>query len=90
MTDPLAASHFTDSSNVHKWTLLVLATGAFLIVLDATAVSAAALSLTLTLFRSDRERAAATSVFAFVSNGGGALALLLGGSLTSALNWRWV
>jgi EmrB/QacA subfamily drug resistance transporter len=53
-------------------------------------VSAVALSLTMNLFTETRDRAKAIGIYSFVSTGGGSLGLLLGGTLTSALNWHWV
>jgi EmrB/QacA subfamily drug resistance transporter len=58
--------------------------------LGGAVVSAAALSLTLNLFTEASERAKAIGVFGFVSAGGGSIASLLGGTLTSVLNWHWI
>ena len=52
--------------------------------------SAVALSLIVTLFTEPAERAKAMGVFGFVAAGGGTIGVLLGGVLTSALNWHWV
>ena len=52
--------------------------------------SAAALSLIVTLFTEPTERAKAMGVFGFVAAGGGTIGVLLGGILTSALNWHWI
>jgi len=58
--------------------------------LGAAVVSAVALSLTINLFVQTHERAKAMGIYGFVSTGGGSLGLLLGGTLTSALNWHWI
>ena len=58
--------------------------------LGGAVVSAVALSLALNLFLEPRERAKAIGVFGFVSAGGGSIALLLGGTLTSVLSWHWI
>src|SRR5262245_58929200 len=52
--------------------------------------SAVALSLIVTLFTEPAERAKAMGVFGFVAAGGGTIGVLLGGILTSALNWHWI
>jgi EmrB/QacA subfamily drug resistance transporter len=52
--------------------------------------SAVALSLIVTLFTEPAERAKAMGVFGFVAAGGGSIGVLLGGILTSALNWHWI
>jgi EmrB/QacA subfamily drug resistance transporter len=48
-----------------------------------------ALSLLATTFTDPKERGKAFGVFGAVAGGGGAVGLLLGGILTSYLNWRW-
>src|SRR5262249_21352530 len=53
-------------------------------------VSAVSLSLMMTLFTEPAERAKAMGIFGFVSSGGGALGVLLGGVLTGLLNWHWI
>lgn len=53
-------------------------------------VSAVALSLIMNMFQDGAERAKAMGVYGFVCAGGGSLGLLLGGTLTSALNWHWI
>jgi EmrB/QacA subfamily drug resistance transporter len=58
--------------------------------LGGAIVSAVALSLMMTLFTAPAERAKAMGVFGFVAAGGGSIGVLLGGLLTSALNWHWV
>jgi EmrB/QacA subfamily drug resistance transporter len=52
--------------------------------------SAVALSLIVTLFTEPADRAKAMGVFSFVAAGGGTIGVLLGGVLTSALNWHWI
>jgi EmrB/QacA subfamily drug resistance transporter len=53
-------------------------------------VAALAVALIITLFPDPRRRTRAVGIYAFVSASGGALGLLFGGMLTSALNWHWV
>ncbi|MDQ2716142.1 MAG: DHA2 family efflux MFS transporter permease subunit [Chloroflexota bacterium] len=53
-------------------------------------VSAVALSLIMNLFPDPDGRAKAMGVFGFVAAGGGSIGVLLGGILTSALNWHWI
>lgn len=53
-------------------------------------VSAVGLSLIMDLFTSPGDRAKAMGVFGFVAAGGGSLGVLLGGVLTSALDWHWI
>lgn len=52
--------------------------------------SAVSLSIIMNLFYEPSERAKAMGVFGFVAAGGGSLGVLLGGFLTSALNWHWI
>src|SRR3954452_10376792 len=52
--------------------------------------SAVSLSLMMSLFTEERERAKAMGVFGFVAAGGGSIGVLLGGVLTSALDWHWI
>lgn len=58
--------------------------------LGGAVVSAVALSLIMALFTEPAERARAMGVYGFVCAGGGSVGVLLGGVLTSALNWHWV
>jgi len=53
-------------------------------------VVAVALSLITSMFPSDAGRAKAIGIYGFVCAGGGCSGLLLGGALTSALNWHWI
>jgi MFS family permease len=53
-------------------------------------VSAVGLSITMNLFTEPGERAKAMGIFGFVASGGGSVGVLLGGILTSALNWHWI
>ncbi|HET9390662.1 MAG TPA: DHA2 family efflux MFS transporter permease subunit [Steroidobacteraceae bacterium] len=53
-------------------------------------VSAVALSLIMNLFVEPDERAKAMGIYGFVCSAGGSIGLLLGGVLTSSLNWHWV
>jgi EmrB/QacA subfamily drug resistance transporter len=56
----------------------------------AAIVSAVGLSLMMSLFTEPAERAKAMGLFGFVASGGGSIGVLLGGVLTSALNWHWI
>jgi EmrB/QacA subfamily drug resistance transporter len=58
--------------------------------LGAALVSPAALSLVTNTFREGSERNRALGVWGAVAGAGGAAGVLLGGILTSGLNWRWV
>ncbi|HVC79172.1 MAG TPA: DHA2 family efflux MFS transporter permease subunit [Chloroflexota bacterium] len=58
--------------------------------LGGAVISAVALSLIMNLFTEPAERAKAMGVFGFVTAGGGSIGVLLGGILTSALNWHWI
>jgi EmrB/QacA subfamily drug resistance transporter len=57
--------------------------------LGGAVVSAVALSLIMDLFTEPGERAKAMGVYGFVCAAGGSIGVLLGGTLTSALNWHW-
>jgi EmrB/QacA subfamily drug resistance transporter len=58
--------------------------------LAGAVASAVALSLIVTLFTEPAERAKAMGFFGFVAAGGGTIGVLLGGILTSALDWHWI
>jgi len=58
--------------------------------LGGAVVSAVALSLIMDLFTAPDERAKAMGVYGFVCAGGGSIGVLLGGLLTSLLNWHWI
>ena len=58
--------------------------------LGGAIVSAVALSLIMNLFSEPTERAKAMGVYGFVCAGGGSIGVLLGGLLTSTLNWHWI
>jgi hypothetical protein len=53
-------------------------------------IEATALSQIAAMFPLGAERAKAVGVYSFVCAGGGSIGLVLGGLLTSVLNWRWV
>lgn len=53
-------------------------------------VVAAALSLLLNTFPTDAERARVAGLFGFVSVGGSTIGFMLGGVITSMLNWHWI
>ena len=58
--------------------------------LGGAVVSAVSLSLIMNMFTDNAERAKAMGVYGFVCAAGGSIGLLLGGTLTSALNWHWI
>jgi EmrB/QacA subfamily drug resistance transporter len=58
--------------------------------LGGAVASAVSLSLMMGLFTEPAERAKAMGVFGFVAAGGGSLGVLLGGVLTSSLDWHWI
>src|SRR5882724_8723254 len=58
--------------------------------LGGAVVSAVSLSLFMNMFTESGERAKAMGVYGFVCAAGGSIGLLLGGVLTSALNWHWI
>ena len=58
--------------------------------LGGAVVSAVALSLIMNLFPEPADRAKAMGVYGFVCAGGGSIGVLLGGLLTSGLNWHWI
>jgi EmrB/QacA subfamily drug resistance transporter len=58
--------------------------------LAGAVVSAVALSLIMSLFTVPSERAKAMGVYGFVCAAGGSVGVLLGGILTSSLNWHWI
>ncbi len=58
--------------------------------LGGAVVSAVSLSLIMNMFTESGERAKAMGVYGFVCAAGGSIGLLLGGVLTSALNWHWI
>ena len=58
--------------------------------LGGAVVSAVALSLIMDLFTDSAERAKAMGIYGFVCSAGGSIGVLLGGFLTTALNWHWI
>src|SRR5690348_7890942 len=58
--------------------------------LGAALLSPGALSILTTTFAEGRERNLALGIWGAVSGSGGAAGVLLGGALTSALNWSWI
>ena len=58
--------------------------------LGSAVFSAVALSLIMMLFTEPAERAKAMGVYGFVCASGGSIGVLLGGVLTSALDWHWI
>ena len=58
--------------------------------LGAALLAPAALSILTTTFSEGRERNVALGVWGAASGSGGAVGVLLGGALTSALSWSWI
>src|SRR5579862_4926355 len=58
--------------------------------LGAALLSPAALSILTTTFKEGRERNIALGVWGAASGSGGAAGVLLGGVLTSSINWSWI
>jgi EmrB/QacA subfamily drug resistance transporter len=58
--------------------------------LGGAVVTAVALSLIMDLFTDPTERAKAMGIYGFVCSAGGSIGVLLGGLLTTALNWHWI
>jgi EmrB/QacA subfamily drug resistance transporter len=58
--------------------------------LGGAVVTAVALSLIMTLFTDGAERAKAMGIYGFVCSAGGSIGVLLGGFLTTTLNWHWI
>ena len=53
-------------------------------------VTAVALSLIMSIFTNDAERPKAMGIYGFVCSAGGSVGVLLGGFLTTTLNWHWI
>jgi EmrB/QacA subfamily drug resistance transporter len=58
--------------------------------LGAALMSPAALSILMTTFEEGKERNLALGIWGAVAGSGGAAGVLLGGALTSELNWSWI
>ena len=58
--------------------------------LGGAVMNAVALSLIVSLFTTRGDRARALAIYGFVCASGGSIGVLLGGLLTSTLNWHWV
>jgi EmrB/QacA subfamily drug resistance transporter len=58
--------------------------------LGAALIAPAALSIITTTFKEGAERTKAMGVWAAIAVGGGAVGLVLGGVLTTALSWPWI
>jgi EmrB/QacA subfamily drug resistance transporter len=58
--------------------------------LGGAVVDSVSLSLIMNLFTETADRTKAMGVYGFVCSGGGCLGALLGGVLTSDLNWHWI
>lgn len=53
-------------------------------------VTPVALSLIMNMFTAPADRAKAMGIYGFVCSAGGTIGTLLGGLLTTALNWHWI
>src|SRR4051812_31599866 len=58
--------------------------------LGGAVVTAVALSLIMDLFPETGDRAKAMGIYGFVCSAGGSIGVLLGGFLTTTLNWHWI
>lgn len=58
--------------------------------LGGALVSPAALSIVLTTFAEGHERNGALAIWGAIAGSGGAIGLLVGGSIVQAVSWRWV
>ncbi|HSZ40356.1 MAG TPA: MFS transporter [Trebonia sp.] len=58
--------------------------------LGVAVVSPAALSLAVLMFRDRRERAKAIGIWGGISGAGATFGVVIGGVVTSALDWRWI
>jgi EmrB/QacA subfamily drug resistance transporter len=58
--------------------------------LGGAVVDSVSLSLIMNMFTEPGERAKAMGVYGFVCSVGGSLGVLLGGLLTTSLNWHWI
>ena len=58
--------------------------------LGGAVLTAVALSLIMNLFTEPADRAKAMGIYGFVCSGGGTIGAVLGGFLTSTLNWHWI
>jgi EmrB/QacA subfamily drug resistance transporter len=58
--------------------------------LGGAVVTAVALSLIMSLFTEKADRAKAMGIYGFVCSAGGSIGVLLGGFLTTTLNWHWI
>jgi EmrB/QacA subfamily drug resistance transporter len=58
--------------------------------LGGAIVTAVALSLIMSLFTENADRAKAMGIYGFVCSAGGSIGVLLGGFLTTTLNWHWI
>jgi EmrB/QacA subfamily drug resistance transporter len=52
--------------------------------------SAVILGMIVTMFPEPTEQAKAIGIYAFVASAGGSIGLLVGGSLTQAIDWHWI
>ena len=71
-------------------TAIALIAARFIQGVGAAAASSVILAIIAVEFPQPQDRARAMSGFMFVSVSGGSLGLLVGGLLTTALDWRWV
>src|SRR5881227_2190714 len=72
------------------WSEATLITFRALQGLGAALLAPAALSILTTTFAEGRERNIALGIWGAVSGSGGAAGVLLGGLLTTSLNWSWI
>jgi EmrB/QacA subfamily drug resistance transporter len=70
-----------------QWTLIA---ARFAQGLGGAMAAAVILAMIYTTFIDAHERAKALSVFSFTASAGGSVGLLVGGTITQALNWHWI
>jgi EmrB/QacA subfamily drug resistance transporter len=72
------------------WTQAMLVGSRFLQGVGGAMASSVILAMIVAMFPRPQERARAMSIFSFTASGGGSVGLVLGGTMTQALNWHWV
>jgi EmrB/QacA subfamily drug resistance transporter len=72
------------------WTRDLLVAARFVQGIGGAMASSVILSMIVTMFTDPEERTKAMSFFNFTASAGGSIGLLLGGSITQAVNWHWV
>jgi EmrB/QacA subfamily drug resistance transporter len=68
----------------------MLAAARFVQGVGGAMTSAVILGMIVTMFPEPGEQAKAIGVYAFVASAGGSIGLLVGGTLTQAIDWHWI